>query len=140
MNAEANTTITEPIAERRLEVAGEPGRFVTVKIGKPCPDPVGDWVCPVHIDGMEVEPQHGRGVDATQALMEAFSAVRYMLDQSGLDLSWDVAGPGITAYPKLVPYFLGREFQTRIEKMIEREVKKFAKAAGGPKSSRAKRM
>ena len=139
MNTEANTAITEAIAERRLEVAGEPGRFVTAKIGKPCTDPLGDWVCPVHVDGIDVEPLHGRGVDATQALMEAFSAVRYMLDRSGLDLSWDIAGPGITAYPTLVPYFLGREFQTKVERMIEREVKKFAKSGGAPTSSRSKR-
>lgn len=130
----ANETIPnmeELIAERRLWVEGEPDKAVILRIGKPRPDPKGDWVCPVHVQGLlnDTQQQSGYGVDAVQALMNALEAARYMLDRSGLALTWSGGEPGDAGVPRLVPAFFGLTFARTIEAHIDREVENFAKAA-----------
>src|SRR4051812_41716417 len=97
--------IEEAIAERRLSVVGEPEKTVLLTIGKPRPDPRGDWVCPVHVQGISESQQHnGYGVDAVQALLNGLEAARYVLDRSGLTLTWIGGEPGDVGVPRQVPY------------------------------------
>lgn len=124
------STMTDIIAERQLVVEGEPGKSVVLTIGKPCPDPRGDWVCPVEVQGVgESQQLNGYGVDAVQALMNALEAARYILDQSGLTLTWPGGEPGDAGIPRLIPASFGLVFARKIEAYIDREVEDFAKAA-----------
>ena len=60
----------DTIAERVLELRTESGSFeVRVLVGKPEPDPLGDWTCPYEIRwGETVQGMATHGVDSMQAL------------------------------------------------------------------------
>ncbi|WP_157907035.1 DUF6968 family protein [Sorangium cellulosum] len=88
-------TPLEPIAERRLSVVDEPGRMVTMTIGKPMQKPSGDWACPVDIKGLQRAVQDSAcGVDAVQALQLAFEGARQPLKKLGF------LSPGATETPE----------------------------------------
>ncbi|MGK3985562.1 hypothetical protein WME99_21125 [Sorangium sp. So ce136] len=128
-------TPLEPIAERRLSVVGEPGRMVTVTIGKPMRKPSGDWACPVDIQGLEAAVRDSAyGVDAVQALQLAFEGARQTLKKSGLPVTWCDGEAGETGFPMAVPYIFGRAFEDRMERLIEDEIEKVveAKKKGAP--------
>lgn len=96
------------IAERALG-AVEPGqapRTVTVRIGRPEPDPEEgcDWRCAVRIDGLgDGGLMYANGVDSAQALLLAFQLagirLRYTSDAvtlawlGGADLGFPLPGP-----------------------------------------------
>ncbi|WP_437985657.1 DUF6968 family protein [Sorangium sp. So ce117] len=128
-------TPLEPIAERRLSVVGEPGRVVTVTIGKPVQKASGDWACPVDIQGFgEAVRDSAYGVDAVQALQLAFETARHSLKNSGLPVTWCDGEPGETGFSVAVPYIFGRTFEDRMERLIEEEIEKAveAKKKGAP--------
>lgn len=128
--AEDKPAQEDVIAERRLSAVGDPTRIVTLTIGRPRPDPAGDWICPVHVDGIgDVAQQSGRGVDALQALLNAAEAARYVIDQSGLLLTWEGGEPGDAGLPRIVPTSLGLSFARQIEAHIDRKVQKVAQVA-----------
>lgn len=128
-------TPLEPIAERRLSVVGEPGRMVTVTIGKPMLKPSGDWACPVDIQGLhEAVRDSAYGVDAVQALQLALEGARQTLKKSGLAVTWCDGEPGETGLPIVVPYIFGRAFDERMEQLIDEEIQTLVdekKARGG---------
>lgn len=128
-------TPLEPIAERRLSVVGEPGRMVTVTIGKPVQKASGDWACPVDIQGTpDPVRDSAYGVDAVQALQLAFETARQSLKKAGLPVTWCDGEPGETGFPMAVPYIFGRAFEDRMERVIEDEIEKAveAKKKGAP--------
>jgi hypothetical protein len=87
----------EVIAERELEARAPDGtvRTVTVRIGKPHPDPApgGDWGCPVQIVGLDDDQVIvAYGYDAVQALQLAFQMVgarlAYPRTEEPVTLTW----------------------------------------------------
>lgn len=123
--------IASPIAVRRYAVAGEPGREIVLTIGKPRPDPEpgGDWMCSVLIEGIPSGRRRIHGADAVQALQLAMRYARSQLDASGLALTWQDGEPGDIGLPLCAPVGWGLDLQRRIERYIEREEAKFARAA-----------
>ncbi len=119
--------IANPIAVRRYGVAGEPGREVILTIGKPRPDPLpgGDWMCSVLIEGIPKERRRRiYGIDAVQALQIAMVYARHELDASGLPLTWlDNEAVGDIGLPLLVTDCWGIDFQRKLERYMNREVK-----------------
>ena len=82
----------EVIAERGLEGEHE-GRpiTVTVKVGRPVPDPDGHWTCPYRISSPVKERTfYAFGVDAVQALYLALYMIGAELRSGykGLQLRW----------------------------------------------------
>ena len=80
------------IAERELEAGdGRPGG-VTVRLGRPAPDPEGDWSCPFQVVGIDgrAEVYAAYGVDALQALVLAIQMIRAQLGsaQARHGLTW----------------------------------------------------
>lgn len=127
METQNSIPIPNPIAERRLSIVGDPGKTVIVRIGTPAPDPRGDWICPVHIEGIDESLQQcGRGIDSMQALINAFEAARHALDGSGLSLTWEGGEPGDHGFPRVVPYAFGRAFASTIEAHIDKELENLA--------------
>ena len=119
--------IANPIAVRRYTVAGEPGREVVLTIGKPQPDPrsSGDWVCSVLIEGIPKERRlRAHGVDAVQALQDAMACVRHEIDASGLPVIWLDNEPGEMGLPLSIPGCWGLEFERKLERSMNREVKR----------------
>ena len=117
------------IATRRLNILGDAGRRVTVRLGRPRRVRVGEWACPVQFTGLgEIRHIAGRGVDSCQALVEAIAGIYYTLAQSGRRFSWssikDEAG-----FPRAVPYSFGPEFSARINQHIDRELERFVQTA-----------
>jgi hypothetical protein len=115
----------DPIATRTLHVEGEPSRVVTVTIGRPFqdPDPRGDWICKIDIQGIpDPGEEQVHGIDACQAIELAFVGARQRLDRSGLSLVWAGQEPGETGFSTVVPYIFGRLFSRKIERYIEQEI------------------
>lgn len=129
--------VDNPIAERRLTIVDDPGRSVTVTIGRPVEAQPGEWACPFTIDGIpEPRSDRGLGVDGISALLNALHAVRYALDASGVRVSWEGGEPGDTGVPKLMHYAFGFTFSQRMEQLIDDEIQKLvdekkARAAAG---------
>lgn len=136
--------VANPIAVRRFNVVGEPGRTVVLSIGMPQPDPKsdhGDWECAVGIEGVAQERiRHGRGVDAVQALQDAMVCARHELDRSGLPLAWLNEGePGDLGLPLPIPTAYGVCFQHRIEKYVARQALEIGGAVTAVLRERARR-
>jgi len=120
--------IANPIAVRRYDVAGEPGRQIVLTIGKPRASR-GDWACSVLIEGI---PRERRrliyGVDAVQAMQLAMVYARHELDASGLSLTFMEGEPGDVDLPLPVTGCWGLEFQRKLERHMEREIKRLNEA------------
>ena len=116
--------IQTPIAERVLTVDGDPGRTVIITIYTPTLEsqPTTHWRCEFELRGAVNETEHGSGVDALQALVNAFQGVRKYLDDSGLSLTWAGGEPGDHGVPRIVPQFFGRDFARDIEDEIDRRL------------------
>jgi hypothetical protein len=75
MASESNKQF-EVIAERVLTatINGKPFD-VSVRFGKPMPNPSGEWACPYQINGLGIETvRRACGIDAVQALQLAMFA------------------------------------------------------------------
>jgi hypothetical protein len=122
--------LEDPIVVRRLSVADDPDRAVTVMIGKPHPSPDGNWTCPFRVDGIGITGARGTafGIDGLQALLNAVEGARTTLAASDLSLSWEGGEPGDHGIPRTVPMYYGRAFAEGIERHIDQQVRAFAAA------------
>lgn len=83
----------ETIIERQLECLLPDGscRMIQLRIGRPYPDPKGDWSCPVAVDGWHGEFRPIHGIDSWQALLLALRFLEGLLAaevERGLVLHW----------------------------------------------------
>lgn len=103
----------DPVATRAFSVEGDPGREVAVTIGRPIPEPAGDWICSFSIEGL---PSAGNGtahgIDALDALMMAMDGARKALVATGLTLRWKGGEPGDMGIPRLMPMSADERLQT----------------------------
>ena len=131
MAATRKPRVANPIAVRRLSVEGEPCREVVVTIGKPRPEPDPSvWRCSFLVEGIPgARRRVARGVDALQALQNAIEATRRTLAASGLVLTCEGCEPGEIGFPRPVPSYPGTGFAEKIERYIDRELKKLFRAA-----------
>ncbi len=81
-----------------------------------------DWRCYYEIRGLQA-PIVGfaPGIDSMQALQLAIAHVARALRESDEDVRWFRTGSMRTGFPLWIPETLGREFETKIEKLIRRE-------------------
>lgn len=108
------------IASRTLRTQGIPKSKIVVSIGLPKRHPRLDWECPFLIDGVgESKVESGYGVDSMQALFSALQGIR--ADIEGRELFWLDRKRG-TFLPILAPTGLGKEFEQRVQRAIEREI------------------
>ena len=115
------------IATRKLHTAGPRQGEVTISLAKPTREPGGDWVCRFRIEGLGCQRLNfAHGVDAFQALQLALEAIRLMIDESGRKLTWVEAGRA--GFPRYVPSYFGPVFERRLNRHIDREVLRFARA------------
>ena len=118
------------IGIRELREVGKARKIITVRVGKPRKDPRGDWVCLYQVSGLGRNTiQRTHGVDALQAVQLALEGIRTGLERSGKVLSWKGGEPGDTGFTRSVPAFFGRDFSRRLERLIDEEVERFARAA-----------
>jgi len=120
-----NTEIGQIIASRELTDAKDPKRRIIVSLGLPRRVRLGQWQCPVRIDGLNPKPisRLVSGVDSLQALLLAFQYLRLTLKDSHRRLACADEGIPRSAgdIPLQVSTSLGEEFEERIEQLIERE-------------------
>jgi hypothetical protein len=114
----------EVIAERKLVVGDRRPRTVVVSLGRPRPGPVDlEWECPFRIKGAGLDTlEFGRGVDTMQALVTALEGIRYVLDQTGLALTWKDGLPDHTGFQRGIPVLFGATFAKRLERLVDREI------------------
>lgn len=122
--------IPNPTAVRRLAVAGDVDREIVITIGKPRLDPAGDWRCSYLVEGVpKARRRFAHGIDPLQALQQAIEGARQTISASGILCTWLDGEPGDIGIPRTVPSFAWSGFSQRIERYIERELKRFARAA-----------
>ena len=130
--------IASPVAQRVLRVVGTPERSIVVSIGCPAldPDPTGDWICPVYIEGIEdAGPHIVHGADSLQALLLTTELIRKKLDDSRLLLIWQNDEPGNICIPRMMIYHaFGGEFARRIEQYIDDQMAIFSETPTSRKS------
>jgi hypothetical protein len=124
------------IAERRLSVVGEPDREIVITIGQPYPTQPEGWACSYAVAGIEGGSGITYGVDSLQALQSAIEAVRVTLKASRLVCTWSGGVPGEIGLPRTVPTFEGSGFREKIERHIDREVRKFVRWAKARRRTR----
>ncbi len=131
MAATGKPRVANPIAVRRYDVIGEPGRQVIVTIGKPRPEPDPSvWRCSFLVDGIpKARRRVAHGVDALDALQNAIEATRRTLKESGLALALEGCEPGEIGIPRPVPSYRGSGLAEKIERYIDREEKRFLRRA-----------
>ncbi len=89
-----DAVITDLLAEREYEAqaaAGGATRKVVLRIGRPRPDPEGDWLCPVQVVGLEDDAvMNVNGIDAVQALLLAMqmAGARLTHPPRGVTVTW----------------------------------------------------
>jgi hypothetical protein len=110
------------IASRVLTEENARDHKITVTIGAPRRVQADHWLCPYFIEGIVESGIHYMyGVDALQALVSALGGIRWDLGNTGRDFIWFAGDHGI---PRQVQTGLGKNFQQRIERAIERESKR----------------
>ena len=110
------------IASRVLSEENARDHKITVAVGAPRRVQADHWLCPYFIEGIVESGLHyAIGVDALQALVIALAGIRWDLGNTGRDFIWFAGDHGI---PRQVPTGLGKNFQQRIERAIERESKR----------------
>jgi hypothetical protein len=84
------------VAEHRLLALYPDGAAMPVclRVGRPRPYPLGDWVCPIQAEGLRIweGPREFCGVDSWQALMLALRLLREMLAaeiEAGAVFHWE---------------------------------------------------
>lgn len=140
MPTTAKPRVANPIADRRLSVAGAPGREIVITVGKPRPAPEPEtWACSYLVEGLpNVRRRVAYGGDSLQALQMAIEGARQVLLSSGLVLVWDGGEPGEIGLPRSIPTFEGSGFREKIEQYIERELKKFLRMAKARSDAKGK--
>ncbi len=98
---------------------------VTVRLGRPEKVADENWRCLLELDGLTADMRRSvHGVDAIQALQNALEAVATAIRESGRVLTWYGGEPGDAGFRRAVPTYLGPQFASDIEALIEREVLK----------------
>lgn len=117
------------IARRRYVFSkGAKSTSIAIEIGVPKRLRGGEWACPYRIRGLGDGRIHrARGVDGVQALILAIEGARLKLGELGDGISW--GGEQGSAIPRYVPDYFGAELSSRIDKMIDRELVRFARVA-----------
>jgi len=137
------------IAERRLHPRGAPRRSVVVSLGKPRKTKgFDDWECPFRMSGAGMRRvEHGRGVDAFQALTMALEGIRHFLDRMETPLVWGGTLDDHSGFQRLIPLIGGprgtARITARMERVVDRELlrqlrelKRRHRAAQGRKRAR----
>ena len=114
------------IGERRLVFLDGPRKKLVVTMGKPRRmKGHQDWECPFQINGPGVTlREFGYGVDALQALTTALEGIRALLDGIGRPLAWSGVLPDHTGFQRMIPIAAGTELSVRLERLIDRELKR----------------
>lgn len=87
-----------------------------------------EWSCGYSINGLKNRVVDDvRGADAMQSLILALEAIRLELD--GTRCSFSGGGDEDTGFPRFVPMYFGPEFSSRINKLIDKQVERFSRAA-----------
>jgi hypothetical protein len=118
------------IAERTLTLVGQGDSSARIRLGKPRKDrTTGDYVCPYTFEGLgDQKVREAWGVDSVQALQNALQAIRLELTPHANNLSWAGGQDGWLGFPKVIPDLFGPAFTLRLEKMVDRETDRFARA------------
>lgn len=120
------------LGTRRLREEGDHGKEIVVELGMPRKMKGGDWECPFRIRGLGTPKiEYGHGIDGIQALLQAVEGIRVKLEQSNRQFTLDGAEPGDTGFRRIVPAFFGLKFSKRLERLIEIEIRRFARVAEG---------
>jgi hypothetical protein len=103
---------------------------IEVAVGQPEIAAEGEWRCAFRIsyEGRE-HLQHGHGIDAIQALVQALEGIRVTLGTIGTPTTWEGGEPGDHGFPRLIPQFYGLAFAKKIDAMIDAELLHFAEVA-----------
>jgi hypothetical protein len=133
---ERSTTASGPIvAERFFELDGR-AKAVRVRVRKPRRDPkTGDYWCTFELSGLdEALDFKVWGVDSLQALQLAMRAAGELLREKGRGLTW--CGDSDLGFPKAYPSFLSPAAQSRLERMIDRELEREQRPSRGKRQAR----
>jgi hypothetical protein len=118
------------VAVRRVRKGGSSRQEVVVWLGKPRKVSREEWVCPYHVSGTWIKKsQYAHGIDSFQALLLALEGIRVVLEKSGKQLEWAGGELGDHGFPRFVPTFYGLRFVRRLNRLIDREVARFARVA-----------
>jgi len=119
--------IDRVVARRVITAVDEPKKRIRLSLGTPRRVARNEWQCPILIDGLEKAPiaDLAPGADSLQALILGVRCIRWHLKRSGRRFAWlgDSELAGIGGIPYEVPTGFGKEFDLRIERAIEREVR-----------------
>ncbi len=81
-------------------------------------------MCPFLLEGLpDARVQRVGGVDSLQAVVMAVEGARSILEQSGENFIFLDPSEGISI-PRYIPTGFGKQFQERMERTIEREIKR----------------
>jgi hypothetical protein len=109
-NSPSRRKLGPPLAQRKLNVDGAPGREITVSIGVPRHLKT-YWQCAFLVEnGGEAQVQTVGGEDALQALPVCIDAIRKNFEKTGLPLVWVAPELGFDI-PQFVPMGYGKRFE-----------------------------
>lgn len=110
------------------ELTDEAANTFKAQIGAPEKLRDDEWRCRFRIQGLNKgKIHHAHGVDATQALVNTLEGLARLIRASEKRLTWVGGEPGDAGFRIQVPIYLGPDFASKIEAMIEREVQKKVK-------------
>lgn len=118
------------IATRTLYQSAPRKKMSVLQIGKPQKVSDQEWRCPFHISNVGMSNiEFGHGIDALQSIIQAIEGSRVVLARRGTGFRWDGGDVGETGLPRYVPLMFGKKFAQRVNRMIDREIVVFARAA-----------
>lgn len=116
MSLESDATI---MATRVLSISNGEAKELVVVLYQPYEIDKDEWVCVFKL-GEQKKKAHG--IDSFQALIMAIEGIRYLLDNTSINLNW-CEGSNFLGFPKFVPMFLPDNYISDIESILEKKVK-----------------
>src|SRR5262245_42077229 len=107
------------IAERELIYRPNKRKHIIVRLGVPREEEPMVWMCPFQIAGVDRSRiDRALGLDAIQALVLALEKIRIQLARHAIGATWKGGEKGDPGFPVIVTTALGREFASRMSRII----------------------
>lgn len=123
----------EWIFSRTLVDSG--GNEVQVAVGAPRQVSTGFWHCDFTVSGQAPEVRQAIGLDSFQALFIAVDAIRRIVEESQLQLTWEGGRPGDAGIPRLTSLGLPLAVRRHVENILDVEEQFWERRLGGDRGS-----
>jgi len=114
---------SEDAIGERILFSSDKSKIITIRLAKPTKEASGDWQCKFHIYGLgDDATKIAYGIDSMQSILVAMDAIRLILADGAMDLTWEGGNEGENGFPLMSPTYLPASVLDNINQLVEKEI------------------